>query len=694
MHTSAALAALATGVWRWDAATDVVSLDAEAARLLGLPPRAAELGLGDVRSRLDALDWAQLAGVAELAHVDGVLAESRLRLPAPDGSVLRTLRVRLSITGPRPTRVAAGTVQEALSQAPYADDPPGLAREAFLLDAGSALAEATSTDQVLRVASSLAMPGFAPARLAVFRGEGGRLALVGAHGADADAGAVDVPLDAETPATAVLRAGRAIYLPGPDSYRSRFPDAWGAADGDMQSWAYLPLFDGDDVAGVWEAAFPDPTPFSADQRSVLTTVARMLARALVRTQVRDSERELAGGLQRSMAPPDLPDIPGLSMAARYAPGDGGLSIGGDWYDVIPLPSGRFALVIGDVEGHDVRAAELMSQLRVAIRAYAVEGHAPDAVLSRANRYLVSLNERAETLDSTDEPDRRYATCFYLEADPATDALRMARAGHLDPAMVLSDGTMLIHPTQGGIPLGIAPLDDYPVSRHVLAPGETMLLCTDGLVENGGHDLYTGQARLQAAFHATADAGVEEVADAVLASATGPEAYKNPGPHSARREDDIAFLLLRTATASPPPAGAGRHTHMVVPQTEQQRISDARHQLRGMLHDWADTDQVDAAELALSEMIANVMMHTDSPATVSITVMGAPGTRTLSLRISDNDATLPHLKHPGELSASGRGILLLDSLADTWGVQPQGDGKVTWGEFHEHPATPAARVPSA
>ncbi|NGN64182.1 SpoIIE family protein phosphatase [Streptomyces sp. A7024] len=683
MHTSAALTALATGVWRWDAATDVVSVDAEAARLLGLPPRPAEVAREDVRSRLDALDWAQLAGVAELAHGGGSLAESRVRLPAPDGSVLRTLRVRLSISGPRPVRVAVGTVQEVLSSAPRAGDPPGLAREAFLLDAGSALAEATSTDQVLRVAGSLAMPGFAPGRLAVFRPEGGRLTLVGAHGEDAAAAPVDVPLDAETPATAVLASGRAIYLPGPDSYRARFPEAWAAADRHtMQSWAYLPLFDGDDVAGVWEAAFPGPAPFTADQRSVLTTVARMLARALVRTQVRDSERELAGGLQRSMAPPSLPDIPGLSVAARYAPGDGGLSIGGDWYDVIPLPSGRFALVIGDVEGHDVRAAELMSQLRVAIRAYAVEGHAPDAVLSRANRYLTGLNERPDAAG----PDPRYATCFYLEADPGTGSLRMARAGHLDPAMVLADGTMLIHPTQGGIPLGIEPLDDYPVSRHILAPGETMLLCTDGLVENGGHDLYTGQARLQAAFHATAGAGVEAVADVVLASATGPDAYKNPGPHSARREDDIAFLLLRTSTpAGAPPAGAGRHTHMVVPQTEQQRISDARAQLRGMLHDWADPDQVDAAELALSEMIANVMMHTDSPATVSITVMGTPGTRTLSLRISDTDATLPHLKHPGELSASGRGMLLLDSLADDWGVQPQGDGKMTWGEFYERGA---------
>ena len=107
------------------------------------------------------------------------------------------------------------------------------------------------------------------------------------------------------------------------------------------------------------------------------------------------------------------------------PTGGGLQVGGDWYDVIALPSGRTALVIGDVQGHDVRAAGLMGQLRIALRAYASEGHHPDAVLSRASRFLAGLARRRAP--GGDAADPRFATCLYMEVDPATGTLDIARA---------------------------------------------------------------------------------------------------------------------------------------------------------------------------------------------------------------------------------------------------------------------------
>jgi hypothetical protein len=389
-----------------------------------------------------------------------------------------------------------------------------------------------------------------------------------------------------------------------------------------------------------------------------------------------------------MMPSTVPEIPGLAVAARYVPTGGGLTIGGDWYDVIPLPSDRFALVIGDVQGHDVRAAGLMSQLRIAIRAYASEGHRPDEVLNRANHFLAARTEiaAAENNEAGVRYDNghRFATCLYVEAYPASGLLRIARAGHLDPAMALADGTMLIHPTAGGLPLGIEPEGSFPVSTHVLAPGESMLLCTDGLVENGGHDLYSGQARLQDAFYTTVGEDVETVADRLLEVATGPESYAHPGPYSDRREDDIALLLLRTtAEDRTPPPGAARHMILEVPQEELERVADARHRLRGMLHDWARPEQADAAVLAFSEMITNVMVHTGSTASVQADVTGPPGHRTLRLHVADSNGTLPHRKHPGELASSGRGVLLLEELSGAWGVDPQGDGKVIWCEFFEH-----------
>ncbi|MEK8171717.1 PP2C family protein-serine/threonine phosphatase [Streptomyces sp. M19] len=116
--------------------------------------------------------------------------------------------------------------------------------------------------------------------------------------------------------------------------------------------------------------------------------------------------------------------------------------------MIALPSGRTALVIGDVQGHDVRAAGLMGQLRIALRAYASEGHHPDAVLSRASRFLSGLiDPEGAAADQADDP--RFATCLYVEADPVAGTLDIARAGHPDPAVRLVDGTLVKRPTAGG-----------------------------------------------------------------------------------------------------------------------------------------------------------------------------------------------------------------------------------------------------
>ncbi|WP_158791165.1 PP2C family protein-serine/threonine phosphatase, partial [Streptomyces sp. NRRL WC-3549] len=168
---------------------------------------------------------------------------------------------------------------------------------------------------------------------------------------------------------------------------------------------------------------------------------------------------------------------------RQVPTGGGLQVGGDWYDVIPLPNGRIALIIGDVQGHDVRAAGLMGQLRIALRAYASEGHRPDAVLARASRFLSGLTHAYEPADGEDAvAAARFATCLYAEADPDSGTLDIARAGHPDPVVISVDGTAVIRQTAGGLPLGIETDTDYPTTRVVLGAGETIMLCTDGLIE--------------------------------------------------------------------------------------------------------------------------------------------------------------------------------------------------------------------
>ncbi|MFE7842270.1 SpoIIE family protein phosphatase [Streptomyces sp. NPDC057474] len=791
------LSALATGLWTWDSAAETVTLDAEAARLMGLPAEPTTLTQAGARARLHPVDWNEIVSVVQLAVAEDTLAEVRIRVMDDRGRVLRTVRSRSKPTFDpvRKSFELIGTIQEVTEPSPEtAARAPSVtgdwrrSREAFLLDAGRALAEARSTAEVLRVAAGLAMPGFSPDGLAVFGVEADRLTVIGHHGHNqGDEGPfTHMPLETDYPAAEVVRTGRAVYLSSPEDYKGRYPAAWPLAEQfGRQSWAFLPLTVAGRTMGAWMAGFTHPVSFTPDERSVLTTVARMLAQALSRAGAAETERELTDGLQRTMLPTLGPEIPGMSVAARYVPTGGGLQVGGDWYDMIALPSGRFALAIGDVQGHDVRAAGLMGQLRIALRAYASEGHPPDAVLSRASRFLHGVTNDS----AADFTDLRFATCLYVEVDPVTGVLDIARAGHPDPVIRMADGTVLVRPTPGGLPLGIDPDADYPTTRLVLEPGETMLLCTDGLIETGGHDLDTGWRRIRTILESfdarpyegegegqgagglnaegpyadrrdpggpaigglrpgrqeaggdearglepgrvetsrlEVEAGglaaggaeqgdltprgprptalaparpeptglapgrLEALADALVQGVHGPSSHHTPGPLADRREDDIAMLLLcresegygrGDTTAVRPPV---RRTALTVAQAEPEHIAGARQQVRELLHDWNCDDQVDSAVLLVSEMLTNVLVHTDADALLVAEMTGDGGKRRMRIEVTDTSDDLPHKRQPGELASSGRGLVLMDMLADAWGVDPRGDGKSIWFELYETP----------
>ncbi|MFJ4439765.1 SpoIIE family protein phosphatase [Streptomyces sp. NPDC088923] len=736
-----ALSVLRTGLWRWDDAAGTIAVDAEAARLLGLPARPVTLTEAAVRARFHPSDWNEIQSVITLAAAEETLGEARLRVMDEQGNVVRVVRTRSRPTRPvgapeedeaeterdvadtaatwlgsdvtapaagrtsrsGPGFILVGTLQEitepspgTVARAPVTGDWRR-SREAFLLDAGRALAEARSTTEVLRVAAGLSMPGFSPDGLAVFGVENDHLTVIGHHGHRRDAAApfADIPLDADYPAAEVIRTGRAVYLSSPDAYRERYPQTWPLITAfNRKSWAFLPLVASGRTMGAWLAAFTYPVAFTADERSVLATVARMLAQALSRAGIADSQRELSEDLQRSMLPRLGPAIPGMSLAARYVPTGGGLRVGGDWYDMIPLPSGRTALVIGDVQGHDVRAAGLMGQLRIAVRAYASEGHRADAVLTRAARFLHGISETrgmdstavegADALDDLDD-EPRFATCLYVEVDPANGTLEIARAGHPEPAVRMADGTMLRRSVAGGLPLGIDPDADYPTTRLVLEPGETILMCTDGLIETGGHDLDTGWRRLRRAVESYEGDDVEGLADALLGAVHGPGAERDTGPLRPLHEDDIAVLLLRRAligSSSRLRHPRGRRAILSVAQAEPERVAGARRQLRDLLHDWPEREQVDSAVLMCSEMLTNVLVHTEGDALLIASVTGPPGARRMRVEVIDDDDTLPHRRDPGELASSGRGLVLMELLADDWGVSPRGEGKSIWFELRE------------
>jgi hypothetical protein len=236
-----------------------------------------------------------------------------------------------------------------------------------------------------------------------------------------------------------------------------------------------------------------------------------------------SHRSAAELLQRSLLPRRLPDVPGYGLAARALPGERGYRVGGDWYDVFPLPTGELGLVVGDVIGHDLPAATAMGQLRNALRAYAVEDFSPGVVLSRVNR-ATSLLDVVEL-----------ATCLYAVLDPCTRTVRWASAGHLAPLVSSRAGVGRLVPVDPGPPLGALPAAEFVDHELRLEPGDALALYTDGLVERRGACIDSGLSDLQAVPGPFPSA--DAMCDSVMAALIGDSGHI----------DDVTLLVLQTDT---------------------------------------------------------------------------------------------------------------------------------------------------
>jgi len=193
-------------------------------------------------------------------------------------------------------------------------------------------------------------------------------------------------------------------------------------------------------------------------------------------------------------------------------------------DVIPLPRGRCALTVGDVTGHDIRAASLMGQLRTATRTLATLDLAPSQILTRLDQI---------TTDLTDE--EASATCIYAVHDPATADWDIARAGHPLPALARPGHGAAFPDLPPGLPLGIGVGDggQYQAARLHVPQHSTLVLYTDGLIESRVADMSTGMARLARTLTTVSQLPVTEACDTLLAALA-------PNP-----ADDIAVLMART-----------------------------------------------------------------------------------------------------------------------------------------------------
>lgn len=353
------------------------------------------------------------------------------------------------------------------------------------------------------------------------------------------------------------------------------------------------------------------------------------------------DRRIAHTLQRSMLTTQLPEIEGVELAVRYLPSGSDAEVSGDWYDVIPLPDGRVGIVIGDVVGRGVEAAATMSQLRTALRAYAVEGLEPAEVVAKLHRLVGHLRVGLST------------TLTYLDLDPFTLELRYVSAGHLPMLHVPAGGSPRFLAGARSTPLGAAPPQTaIPQERLVLTPGDGLLLYTDGLVERRDANIDTRLEQLRTTLES---ASTDLSAQLKELTATLTEG----GP----RSDDIALLALR---ANGPPAGS----FAIAIRGVAEDLRALRHDLRAWLAGaGAAHGQTNDVLIAVGEACSNSIEHAEAGADATIDVRARIVGRELKVSVADRGvwraATAP--------ADRGHGLRLMRVLSSSMKVATAENG---------------------
>ncbi|MBV2152614.1 SpoIIE family protein phosphatase [Kitasatospora sp. SUK 42] len=447
--------------------------------------------------------------------------------------------VMLDVHG-RPVRIA-GLLSDAnrrrTPEFPEAAEAPEAsaagARTALLLSLTRALSRAVTVRDVTATVTDVVRPAFGAAGIVLDLVDEGRLLPVShtVYGG---------PRRAELTRLADLSEGmmqhslaRSAPLFSEPGRTARRGDALAPA-----AWAVLPLVASGRQVGSCLITFATERAFSREDRTLYSAFAGILAQSLERARLYDTHHHRASELQRAMLPRTLPRLPGVASAARYLPSTEGMQIGGDWYDLLRLPDGRIGLVIGDVQGHNAEATAVMGQLRSGLRAYATDGHDPAATLARTSRLLAELDTEL------------FATCLYLTLDPADGSLTAARAGHPAPVRITVDAAAVELDLPGGPPLGVDPGQPYPLAVDRLEGGETLLVYTDGLVEDREEDYDESVQRMLGGLELWArqagpgrigpEPALERLADLLTLNVTERRS----------RPDDVALLLLHRMSPVP------------------------------------------------------------------------------------------------------------------------------------------------
>ncbi|NBE99186.1 PAS domain-containing protein [Nonomuraea sp. KC401] len=419
-------------------------------------------------------------------------------------------------------RVAPAKAARVVEPSAVAGREPRVMALHEMLHLATALARAVTAQEVVDLVANHVIPVYGAQALAILTWQDNRMRVAASRGYSQEA----VEQYDSRPAIHQLgppdhyEAAEPAFFATWEELRRHRPDSI-RADG-MSAWAFLPLATSGRPFGTCVLAYAHPHRFSGEERATLTALGGLIAQAFERARVYDTKHQLAQCLQASLLPHELPEIPGLDVAARYVPALPGMDIGGDFYDLIRLSPTMAAAVIGDVQGHDMNAAALMGQVRTAIHAHASAGSPPGEVLAHTNRLLTELS-----------PDR-FTSCLYLSLDLEEHTACLSSAGHFPPLLSRPGAATRIIDVSPGPLLGIDPDAKYATTDLVLEPGSILTLYTDGLIEEPGLDLGDAMAGLARRFAPPPGTPLcDSAADLVEAAA-----------HDDQRTDDIAVLLLR------------------------------------------------------------------------------------------------------------------------------------------------------
>jgi GAF domain-containing protein/anti-sigma regulatory factor (Ser/Thr protein kinase) len=458
------------------------------------------------------------------------------------------------------------------------------------------------------------------------------------------------PADSPTPLVVTARSGVPLFTTDGQPLLATAVDRH---DQKVRALAALPLRTSS-LRGALTVGHQVDRPWSAAERALLAASAELVGQAAERARRFENQHGTAQLLQRSMLPEHLPDLPRLRIAARYHPGVDGNAAGGDFYDAFLLPDGGLGVVLGDVAGHDVQAAARMGQVRAALRALALVDPRPAAVLSGLDRLVSSLGAEGGTPEL-------FVTVVFGVIDPERGSLTLASAGHPAPLLRRSaaetPATAEYLDVPAGAPLG---LGCRPVTTTVpFAPGDTLLLFSDGVVERRRQSLSAGLALL-ASTVAGAVSGDPRALCAVATAAV-------PGA----TEDDVAVLAVEHALAP------SRSASMAVP-AEPTAPSRVRHWMTDQLTQWRVPEQiVGAAVLCTSELTTNALLHAGTAARVEIDL--SPERLLVSVADSGTRGTVTPTRTE-TLSSRGRGLGLIEQLSDAWGTDPTVRGSTVWFEM--------------